>query len=639
MKLYLAFVIVASVVNALSIRNSSAPFRYDNTTFYLHDEPFQIIGGQMDPQRVPRPYWSDRLSKARAMGLNTVFSYVYWNDLEVHPGEWNFEGINDIATWFALAQEANLTAVLRPGPFVAGEHEWGGLPAWLQEIPNMQIRSYNEPFLEAASSYFDRLGEELSSLQVTNGGPILMVQVENEYGSYGSDHDYTQALADSLRSNFQVPLYTTDSGNPTNVANGKIPGVLAEIDGQAVSGFEARATVNDTSCLGPLLNGEYYTTWFDGWGSNASHVFTGGTYFQSLYAKDDIQYVLEGNNSISFYMFHGGTNWGFSTSSLWDGNGYLDAVTTSYDYGAPLDESGRVTPWYSSLRSYIEDWGQAQDIPDVPDNVPMMSTSEISLTATAGLFETLGNATATALYPMHMESLNQSRGFVLYEHTVQSAIAGDIIVGDHPRDRVLAYVNGERVGVQSLTYAIWDPISVSLAAGDKLQLLVENVGRISFQHEMDEQKKGIVGNVTVDNTTVLEEWSMYSLPLSTPPEVSGSLSDSQVGDAPVLYKGTFQANVTDDDDATRDTFLEVKRGLKGAVWVNGYNLGRYWTIGPQQSLYVPGCYLNKEGDNEIVALELEPTRGATQLIVQGHATRVWGNNFDPDAPSSVSIFP
>ncbi|KAI0015914.1 putative beta-calactosidase [Xylariomycetidae sp. FL0641] len=614
-------------------RNESAPFRYDNTTFYLHGEPYQIIGGQMDPQRVPRPYWSDRLTRARSMGLNTIFSYVYWNELEKRPGEWDFEDRNDIATWFQLAQDANLTVVLRPGPFIGAEHEWGGFPSWLQEIPDMEIRRYNEPFLEAVYKYFDRVGEELRPLQVTEQGPLIMVQVENEYGSYGDDHEYMQALTDSLRKNFNVPLYTTDSGEPTNLENAAVPGVLAEIDGQAKSGFEARASVKDPSRLGPLLNGEYYTTWFDYWGSNASHISTGGTYFQGLYVKDDVQYILEGNNSISFYMFHGGTNWDYGSSSLWDGNGYIDAATTSYDYGAPLDESGRTTPFYETLRGYITEYSQYSEAPDIPENVPLMAVPEFSLHAAGGLFDDLGDATAVADFPMHMEALNQSRGFVLYEHTADTAMNGTLIVGDKPRDRVIAYVNGARVGVQSSTYAYWDPIRVDLQPGDRVQLLVENLGRISFQHPMDEQRKGIMGNVTIDNSTVLSGWSMYSLPLLEVPAATAPASSSEVAEAPALYSGTFNTTVTTgDDDAARDTFLEIKGGLKGVVWVNGHNMGRYWAIGPQQSLYVPGCYLHREGGNEVVVLELEPRAGLTTLAAQGRATRIWGNNVDPDAP-------
>ncbi|KAI0469729.1 putative beta-calactosidase [Xylariaceae sp. FL0804] len=629
----------AAGIHLIPRNNLTGPFTYDNQSFYLNGQQYQIIGGQMDPQRVPRPYWGDRLAKARAMGLNTVFSYIFWNDLETQPGVWDFEGQNNIAEWFRLAQEANLTAVLRPGPYVCGEHEWGGLPAWLMQVPDMEIRVHNGSFLDKSDAYFDRLGQELRPLQVTQGGPILMAQVENEYGSYGDDHEYMQALADSLRKNFDIPLYTTDSGEASNLANAQTIGVLSEIDGQSVSGFEARASITDPSSLGPLLNGEYYTTWFDGWGYNSSRV--AGTYFQSLYAGDDIEFVLKANNSISFYVFHGATNWDYGNAGLWQGDGYLDPVTTSYDYGAPLDETGRVTSLYSTLQGYITDYSLYANASSIPDNIPMMATPEFKLNPLGSLFSNLGNSTAQATDPVTMEALNQSRGFVFYEHKVKSAISGNLIIGNDgaPRDRVLAYVNGVRVGVQSNTYLYWDTLPVALSPGDRVQLLIENLGRVDFGHHMDDQRKGIVGSVSVDNATVLEDWTSYSLPLRDVPSslsVSGALrarhGNGTGTDAPMFYRGTFTTPaVTDASDMARDTFLEIKGGTKGVVWVNGLNMGRYWIIGPQQSLYVPGCYVN-EGDNEVVVLELEPRSGVTQLAAQGRATRVWGNNYDPDAP-------
>lgn len=651
-----AVLVVALLVVALfpkahaSGNTTSTSFAYDNTTFYLNGSPYQIIGGQMDPQRVPRPYWQDRLSKARAMGLNTVFSYIYWNELEPRPGQWDFSGNNDIATWFQLAQEAGLTAVVRPGPYVCGERDWGGLPSWLQEIPNLQIRRNNAPFINAAGAYFKQVGEQLRPLQITNGGPLIMCQIENEFGSFAqvngenvtSNHEYIEALRDSLRSQFNITLYSTDSGSITNLEQSVVPGVLPEIDGQAVSGFEARRSITTD---GPLLDGEYYTTWFDSWGTNQTHVQPGGDYFDSLYTNGDIQYILQGNNSISFYMFHGGTNWEFGNACLWDSNGYLDPVTTSYDYGAPLDESGRVTPLYRGLRGLIQQYGRdVAGLPSIPTNVPLMTTPKVQLIPVAGLFDHLGEPTAAASNPMYMEQLNQSYGYVLYEHTVKSAISGPVIAGDHPRDRMIVLVNEERRGVQDMIYNNPPAVPVSLRPGDRLQLLVENLGRIDFQQHMDDQRKGIVGNVTI-NGCLLEDWSMYSLPLVSLPSwvqspAESNLSSHSVVDkrynlglqtAPTFYAGMLEVTVQGDDDSARDTFLKLDGITKAVVYVNGYNLGRYWVIGPQQNLYVPGCYLNQNGSNIVVVLELEPRSGYIPTV-QGHPTRIWANNYDPDAP-------
>lgn len=269
-----------STATATATSSAVAPaFTYDNTSFLLNGEPYMIIGGQMDAQRIPPAYWRDRLAKARAMGLNTIFSYVYWNLLEPEQGVWKTdEESNDIAKYFQLAQEEGLHVVLRPGPYICGEREWGGFPYWLSTVPDLVVRSYNEPYLNLSKIYLERLAEILRPLQVTEGGPLLMVQVENEFGSYNdSDHAYTEALRDILRANFDVPLYTNDGSVNWTLAGGSVPGVLAETDGSPVDGFEARDEfITDPSKLGPLLDGEYYTYNPDTWGVENSHYTTDG---------------------------------------------------------------------------------------------------------------------------------------------------------------------------------------------------------------------------------------------------------------------------------------------------------------------------------------------------------------------------
>lgn len=248
-------------------------FTYDSNSFLLHGEPFVIIGGQMDPQRIPPEYWRDRLVKARAMGLNTILSYVYWNLVEPQQGVWkDNEDSNDIAEFFRIAQQEGLHVILRPGPYACGEREWGAFPAWLSNVPDLVVRSSSGPFLNLSKAYIEHLASSLAPLQVTEGGPVLMVQVENEYGSYGDDHEYTRAMRDILLENFEVPLYTNDGGTNWTLAGGEVPGVLAEVDGEPSSAFAARDEyVTDPSELGPLFDGEYYTYAPDTWGSNNAH--------------------------------------------------------------------------------------------------------------------------------------------------------------------------------------------------------------------------------------------------------------------------------------------------------------------------------------------------------------------------------
>ncbi|KAF2159769.1 glycoside hydrolase family 35 protein [Zasmidium cellare ATCC 36951] len=644
----LLLALLASAASAIPSPTSphQPAFTYNNDSFLLHGKPFQIRGGQIDPQRVHPAYWSDRISKAKAMGLNTIFGYVYWNLLEPSPGQWNFEARNNIAEWYRLVQEAGMYAVLRPGSYICGERDWGGLPSWLMEIPGMSIRSDNEPFLDASRNYLVRLGQEIKQQQITEGGPILMAQVENEYGSFADSHSYTSKLADIMREAFDLVLFTNDGGSSA-VAAGQIHGVLAEIDGPPEVGFEARAQyVTDPTSLGPLLDGEYYTTWIDSWASNYTYQYTGPggrQSYQSVY--DDIDYILSNNASFSLYMFHGGTNFGFENGAVYPDD-YLQPVTSSYDYGSPLDESGRTIELYDGLKTVIQKYvPQGERIPQSPKNLPRMKVPDVQLKPIASLFD--GSILGKSTYsqdPKTMEALGQSYGFLLYEHQATEQIQGLVRPGDRPRDRVLIYVNGQRKGVMDSIYSTPNQVTVNLQRGDKLQLLVENMGRTDFGYpQLLDASRGINGSVTIDGKT-LQGWNTYKLPLETAPSAQNhgwhgwpGWSQSQFphptnsSSVPVFYSGTFRTNCRS-NDPTCDTFISIPNGIKGQVWVNGFNLGRYWIVGPQQSLYLPAPVLKRawgQQSNEIVVLELEPKAG-TQMIARGLDERVWGNNPDPD---------
>lgn len=608
----------------------------------------------MDPQRIPAPYWRDRLVKARSMGLNTIFSYVYWNELEPVQGEWRggAGGSNDVAQFFRIAGEEGLKVVLRPGPYVCGEREWGGFPAWLGAVPGLTVRGGNGPFLDAAERYLRRLAREVAGLQVTRaGGPIVLVQVENEYGSYGEDHAYTAALRDVLKDAFEVPLYTNDGGVEWTLKGGEVPGVLAAIDGDPRSGFAARDRfITDESELGPLLDGEYYTTGFDTWGSGTPHA--GASEAQVQRYVEDLEFVLAANNSISVYMFHGGTNFGFGNGALWKeagGKGYTAAFVTSYDYGAPLDESGRTTPLYETLREAIARFVPAGSVPKAPRNVPLSGFANVSLGLGGALFDLLGGM-ATGMRrveePVTMEQLGQSYGFVLYRHIVAASVSGVLAPGDRARDRVIVYVNGVRRGVIDSTYATPATVELDLAQGDMLDLFVENLGRVDYWSResgtvsaLEDQAKGVKGNVTVGGE-VMVGWEVFALPVETAPvftpgsgseRAENTINAVVEGAPPVFFHGTFLVDpeaAAAGDPAALDTFLAVPDGVKGVVWVNGFNLGRYWIVGPQQSLYLPGTVLRADRENEVVVLELEP-RG-DKLTVFGEVERTWANYADPD---------
>ncbi|KAK4506141.1 hypothetical protein PRZ48_004106 [Zasmidium cellare] len=583
------------------------------------------------------------------MGLNTIFPYIFWDHLEPTQGAWTADQPqNDVAAYVRTAQEEGLNVVLRPGPYICGEHDFGGFPAWLSQVPGLVVRDYNQPYLDASKSYLTKLAGELKDLQVTKGGNILMVQVENEYGSFGESHQYIGALRDVLKGLFNVPLYTNDGGVQFTLDGGSIPGVLAEIDGDPSSGFNARDMyITDSSELGPLLDGEYYTYAPDQWGSYNSHNSTERDPQAVTQFVKDIDYVL-GNKSasISFYMVHGGTNFGFDNGALWQNR--TTVFTTSYDYSAPIDESGRTTELYHTMRETISKYVPKGSIPDVPEDVPRMAIPEFELKPFVPLFNTLGKPT-TKPSPVPMEALGQSYGFILYEHTATFPVSGVVHPGDRPRDRVLVYINGVRKGVIDSQYQHPLNVTISLKPQDKLQLLVENLGRVDYYSRgnqyadyLRQPHKGIVGDVTIGNKK-LTGWDHYQIPLdilpSTPhgPHPYNADFPHQRQSTPLFYTGTFSIppHVASPDPAAMDTYLSLPAGIKGQAFVNGFNLGRYWLVGPQQSLYVPGTVLKREGLNEVVVLELEPDHINGTMTAEGLSERVWFNRADLDCLKCV----
>ncbi|CEJ94698.1 hypothetical protein VHEMI10215 [[Torrubiella] hemipterigena] len=608
-------------------------FTYDEHSFLLNGKPYQILGGQMDPQRIPPEYWRQRLQMAKAMGLNTILSYIFWDSIEPVRGQFNFKGRNDLAHFFDLANKEGLKVVIRPGPYICGEHEWGGLPWWLSNIDNMAIRQDNAAFYNASKAYIDRLGHELRRFQISHGGPIIMTQLENEYGSFGSDKKYLQAQAGLLRNNFDTPIYTTDGGGVDYLKGGTLSGVLAAVDGfDPIPAFEARQEYlkTDPTVGGPLMHGEFYTSWLDLWDSDYPHSTPTYAWSGIPAMVDSLDKVVKGNNSFGLYMFHGGTNFGFEGGST--NSGKQGSVTSSYDYGAPLDESGRVTELYSAIRKMLVANLPAGSVPEVPATPPMLAVPKFELKPVSSLFDVrVDKPTLHADQPVTMEALDQATGFILYQHTATEDATGAVHAGDHARDRIIILVNGVRAGIQDTAQVPLKTVNVTLKQGDVLQLLVENIGRVDHTHEMKEQRKGIVGAIKVGDKA-LTGWDMFSLPLK---DISAeSIADDngppniKEQNGPVFYTGSFDVPKGVKIGMAADTYLSFPAGVKGQLWVNGINLGKLWHIGPQQSLFVPGAWL-KTGKNEVVLLELEPTAD-TKLVGEGITTRQWFNQPSQD---------
>ncbi|CRG90106.1 hypothetical protein PISL3812_07147 [Talaromyces islandicus] len=594
-----------------------ANFTYNDTDFLLDGEPFKIIGGQMDAQRVPWQEWDSRLALARAMGLNTISTYVYWNQIEDQPGQYITNGSNNFAAYIQKAQDADLKVILRVGPFVCGEHEWGGFPAWLNNIDNMTVRSNNPQFLERTESWLNWLGNWLNPLMINNGGPIIMIQVENEYGFYSNDHTYTSALAAQFENAFTggAVLYTNDGTD--GLESGAIPNILAETDGSTTDGPQARA---QDGFKGPSMDGEYYITWLDIVGKTHQSFVGDDAKIASIQAE--LSTALDNNISFNIYMFNGGTNFGFQNGADWGDS--TEPVTTSYDYGAPLDESGRPTDIYYALRETLGNY--TSDLPDVPDIEPMINISSIDVKPAFYLFDALPTP-QTMDTPVNMEQLNQWYGFTLYRYSVSDAVSGLLTPGVAAKDRIIVYVNGERKGVIDSLYPAGSQqnVSLDLNPGDILDLLNENMGRVNFGGVIPYQTKGVIGDVKVGDT-VLTGWDVYTLPLESGlDQPSGASTPSNISsiDSPIFYTATF------DVPTPGDTFLELPGWTKGVIWVNGNNLGRFWTIGPQQSYFLPGAWLEKT-QNVIQILNLEPS--GDEGTVSGVTNRTWAVQPDPDAP-------
>jgi len=558
-------------------------FRIVARNFVLDGKPFQIISGEMHYERVPPEYWRDRLKKARAMGLNTISTYVFWNVHEPKPGVYDFTGQYDVAAFIRAAQEEGLYVILRPGPYSCAEWDLGGFPAWLLADRDIILRSRDEKFMRPAERWLKRLGEELAPLQITRGGPIIAVQVENEYGSFDRDKEYLTAIRDALSSAGlgEAMLYTADG--PEELPDGTLPNLPAVVNfgpGEAQAAFKTLASFRPRQ---PLMAGEYWDGWFDAWGRK--HAAT-----DASQQEKELDWILGQGYSINLYMFHGGTSFGFMNGANFD-KSYLPQ-TTSYDYDAPLDESGRPTPKYFAFREIIAKHRPGVTLPPVPASEPAISIAPIQLSEASPLWENLGTPIMSDA-PKPMEALGQSYGYILYRTRIPGPVRGDLkILELHDYAEVflskdLAGVLDRRLGQNSL------PIT-SAGSEVTIDILVENTGRINFTKMLRTERKGITESVTLDGHEI-HGWEIYPLPMT---DLQSVVFRNRPANGPAFYRRTFQLG------GTGDTFLDTRTLGKGAAWVNGHSLGRFWSIGPQQTLYVPGPWLRK-GENEIIVFDLQ----------------------------------
>lgn len=549
--------------------------------FVIDGRPLQIISGEIHYPRIPREYWRDRMKKARAMGLNTISTYVFWNLHEPQRGKFDFTGQNDVAAFIRIAQEEGLYVLLRPGPYVCSEWDLGGLPSWLLASPDIVLRSTDAQFMQPAEEYLKRLGQELVPLLATHGGPIIGVQVENEYGSFGKDTAYMQKVRDAIvAAGFgEVPLFTADG--PGQLPFGTLTDVPAAVNFGPGSAESAFATLAKFRPDGLRMNQEYWAGWFDQWGK---------PHHETNFEREgrELDWMLSQGYSVNLYMFHGGTTFGFMNGANWDG-GYRPQ-TTSYDYDGALDESGVPSAKFAVFREAIAKHRAGEQFPALPAETPRIEIPEFGLNESSSLWSNIGAAVESPT-PKPMESLGQSYGYILYRTTIRGPVKDDLAMKEL-RDYAEIFVDSKLEGTLDRRLN-QDHLTLDIPEGTHLLgILVENSGRINFGSRLRDDRKGITQSVNLGGTE-LKGWEIYSLPMDNIASVR-FMRGTQ--DGPAFYRGSFELQ------QTGDTFLYMRNLGKGAVWVNGHNLGRFWNIGPQQTLYLPGAWL-KAGRNEIIVFD------------------------------------
>lgn len=587
----LLVVTCAVAISAVGAYAASPTFKIGKEAFLLDDKPFVIRCGEIHFARVPREYWKHRLQMCKAMGLNAVCLYLFWNYHEWEEGKFDWAGEKDAAEFCRLAQEEGLWILLRPGPYACAEWEMGGLPWWLLKKDGNYLRTKDPDYLRASRAWQAEVGRVLAPLQVTRGGPIFMVQVENEYGYFGNDAEYMKETRRGLLdAGFDIPTFAC---NPAFHLKDGLPPEFFKVVNFGSNPEHAFKTLKEAQPEGPLMCGEYYPGWFDMWGVRHS---TGS-------AKNylsDLEYMLKNKISFSIYMAHGGTSFG-----LWAGavgpkpdNLAYRPDTSSYDYDAPITEAGWPGAKYQATRELMAKYmGPDEKLPDPPAQNPVGAFAEVELKETAPLFKNLPSSVPDKEVRT-MEKYGQGRGCILYRTTLPAGPAATVQV-QAVRDFAWVYLDGREAGRMDRRHRINSVALPERKEPMTLDILVEAMGRINFSQEIHD-RKGLQGPVVLKSSgqeLKLEGWQVYSLGLDDGMLANLKWEAPDGGKKPAFWRGVFSV------EKAADTFLDMSAWGKGVVWINGRCLGRFWNIGPTQTMYLPGPWL-RAGGNEVVVLDL-----------------------------------
>lgn len=556
--------------------------------FYLNGEKIKIISGGIHYFRIVPEYWRDRLEKLKALGCNTVETYIPWNLHEKEKGIFDFSGILDVVGFVKLAQELGLWVILRPSPYICGEWEFGGLPWWLLAEDGMRLRCMYEPYLAHVKAYYEKLFEVIKPLQITEGGPVIFMQIENEYGYYGDNEEYLSYMKKLMTDcGCSVPLVTSDGPFGDAFDCGKVENVL-QTGNFGSKGRMQFGVMKKKIGDRPLMCMEFWVGWFDSWGMPCHQT---GDLAEHVRDLDEI--LSEGH--VNIYMFIGGTNFGFM-----NGANYYDVLTpdvTSYDYDALLTEDGQITPKYEAFRDVISKYAAVPQV-EFTTKIQRKNYGTLKCTRNTGMFSNLSRIARRVqnIVPLSMEKLGQGYGYILYESTLEKEGDLETIRLYGANDRACFFMDEKPLITlydrELLSeYAFETPA----AKGEKLSILVENMGRVNFGPSLEKQRKGIDHCVQI-NGHQHYDWNMYCLPME---DLSGLSFEKPVQEGePGFYEFIFTV------EEAGDTFLDFTGWGKGCVLVNDFNIGRFWEIGPQRRLYIPAPLLRK-GENRILIFETE----------------------------------
>jgi beta-galactosidase len=582
-------------------------FTIGDTDFLLDGQPHRVLSGALHYFRVHPDLWADRIHKAKLMGLNTIETYVAWNAHAPTRGEWDATGGLDLARFLDLVAAEGMHAIVRPGPYICAEWDNGGLPAWLLRDESVGVRRMEPAYIEALTEFLHRVYDIVVPRQIDRGGPVVLVQIENEYGAYGSDKEYLAELVRVTRdAGITVPLTTIDQPQPDMLVNGSIPGL--HMTGSFGSRAEERlATLREHQKTGPLVCMEFWDGWFDDW----------GTHHHTTPAADsarELDTILAAGGSVNFYMFHGGTNFGLTNGA--NDKGRYMAITTSYDYDAPLDEAGNPTEKFFAFRNVLAKYAPVPDeTPDAAAPAPAVSTTFTAVANLLPVLEHLGDAHDSVELPT-FDELAHDRGIAVFTTTLEAGAAAAVLSFGEVRDCAWVLLDGIPVG-RLTRDAHENDIQLPRSSGE-LTVIVEDQGRVNYGPRIGEHK-GLIGGATLAGVP-LTGWRSRPLDLDAIPALdlapfaagpggagagtgavtggAGSLAAGPLAAGPLIARASFEL------DAPSDLFLESSSWGKGIAWVNGFCLGRYWRRGPQETLMVPGP-VTRAGANELVILELE----------------------------------